>query len=90
MQKNGYILSNLEGRKDTGGRLEEKNSHSVDKISSDVMAFKLHKSMSNVDTVRREQIAALTSGEKFNKVLGIHKMEDTAIILTHLLPSYLE
>lgn len=29
--------------------------------------------MSNVDTVRREQIAALTSGEEIDKVLGIHK-----------------
>lgn len=46
--------------------------------------------MSNMDTVRREQIAALTSGEEIDKVLGIHKMEDTAVILTHLLPSHLE
>lgn len=50
------------------------------------MTSKLHKSMSNVDTDLREQIAALTSSEEIDKVVGIHKMEDTAVILAHLLP----
>ena len=54
------------------------------------MTSKLHKSMSNVDTDLREQIAALTSSEEIDKVVGIHKMEDTAVILAHLLPSHLE
>ena len=55
------------------------------------MTSKLHKSTSNVDTDRREQIAALTCSEEIdNKVVGVQKMEDTAVILTHLLPSHLE
>lgn len=79
------ISSNLERRKDTGGGLQEKNSHSVDKISLDVMTSKLHKSMSNMDTIRREQIAALTTGEEIDKVLGIHKIR---ILLSLSLTSY--